>query len=259
MCADSGKAYFAEGISSRIVQYMLCANALRLATAQGLHRKPAPSWNLSQDEQCLRDRIFWALYCLDKDISCRSGRPSVGNTSLILRVDLTRFQTIDDDEVNCLVPSYRPVGSLVNVVYFQVMIRLSQLSSLALKKLSNARAFRQTPQEWVTAVTDLDAKVSELQHCVQNTFGFSLPIDLSRVPNALNLEQSLSLQFLYHALVWDIHSVFAHPWSRGIQNLDRHSGFQIQARKSSAIMAATSRTAILDCRFIYLNAHCTLP
>ena len=79
--ANNSQAYFSEGICCPIIQYMLCSNAIRLAYAQGLHRQAPLSWNLSEEEKYRRTCIFWALYCLDKDIACRSGRPSVGNPS----------------------------------------------------------------------------------------------------------------------------------------------------------------------------------
>ena len=77
VAADKMQAYFAEALSCRMLQYMLVANAYRLACGQGLQTQPAPSWNLSQEDKSLRQCVFWAIYGLDKQIACRSGRPSV--------------------------------------------------------------------------------------------------------------------------------------------------------------------------------------
>ncbi|CAI7612364.1 unnamed protein product [Penicillium glandicola] len=71
-------SFFAEGLGSPSLGYMLSSCATRLAQAKGLHRQPAQSWNLPQAEQQLRIRLFWTLYILEKHISHRSGRPSVG-------------------------------------------------------------------------------------------------------------------------------------------------------------------------------------
>ena len=72
-----GQAYFSDGLGSPCLEYMLCTNALGLACAKGLHRQAVSSWNLTAQESCHRNWLFWAIYCLEKHISCRSGRPSV--------------------------------------------------------------------------------------------------------------------------------------------------------------------------------------
>ncbi|KAJ9636115.1 hypothetical protein H2204_005387 [Knufia peltigerae] len=115
-------AYVIEGISCPILQYMLCANALRLAVTQGLHRHPIQSWNLPEHEVAMRNCTFWALYCLDKDLAWRAGRPS----------------TMDDDDITCEVPPS---------MYFQGLVRISRLSSIAYRKLASASALQSTPAE----------------------------------------------------------------------------------------------------------------
>ena len=59
------------------LQYMLCSNAMRLACSKGLHRQPARSWNILPREVDHRHWLFWSIYCLEKQICSRSGRPSV--------------------------------------------------------------------------------------------------------------------------------------------------------------------------------------
>lgn len=71
------QAYYCENIGSPCLEYMLCANALRLAVSKGLHRQSNSAANLSHEEQTQRNLVFWAAYCLEKHIVSQSGRPSV--------------------------------------------------------------------------------------------------------------------------------------------------------------------------------------
>ncbi|KAK1543785.1 hypothetical protein CPAR01_04418 [Colletotrichum paranaense] len=96
-------AVFAQGLSSpQRLEYTLSSVALRLAQSIGLNCSPPPEWSLSDVEKRERNRVFWAVYCLDKSIALRCGRPAV----------------ICDEEISCTFPRgidlARP-GSATNV------------------------------------------------------------------------------------------------------------------------------------------------
>jgi hypothetical protein len=71
------KTFFSEGLGNPALEYMLCTNAARVAQAKGLHRRPADTWNLSKHDELHFSWLFWAIYCCEKHIAHRSGRPSV--------------------------------------------------------------------------------------------------------------------------------------------------------------------------------------
>ncbi|KEF55737.1 uncharacterized protein A1O9_08487 [Exophiala aquamarina CBS 119918] len=235
-------AYFAEAVSCRMVQYILVATAYRLACGQGLHTRPSPSWKLPEGEKSLRQSVFWAIYCLDKQISCRSGRPSI----------------IDDEEINCNLPNPNGTDGSVSMRYIQAYIKISHLSSITRKMLSKAAGCRQAPQELVDNVLKLDVKLEDLRINLQNQCQIDLPMKLTELPAGLDMRQAISLQFLYYNLVWDIHTTLAHPWFRDIIGLERYSEFQSQIVNSCAIVAETSRAVILDCRLIQIDASCPM-
>lgn len=80
---------FAQGLSSpQRLEYTLSSIACRLAQSIGLNNHPQPGWNLSESEIRERNRVFWVIYCLDKTIALRCGRPSM----------------IQDDEISCCFP-----------------------------------------------------------------------------------------------------------------------------------------------------------
>jgi len=71
------QSFFAEGLGSPALEYMLCSNAVRLAQSKGLHRQPSASWKMRKSDILHRNWLWWAIYCCDKQIACRCGRPSV--------------------------------------------------------------------------------------------------------------------------------------------------------------------------------------
>ncbi|KAF4493699.1 fungal specific transcription factor domain containing [Fusarium agapanthi] len=80
---------FAQGLSSpQRQEYTLSSIASRLAQGLALSRNPSPEWDLTEEEKRERSRVFWVIYCLDKMIALRCGRPSV----------------LCDDEISCPFP-----------------------------------------------------------------------------------------------------------------------------------------------------------
>ncbi|KIW09874.1 hypothetical protein PV08_11975 [Exophiala spinifera] len=236
-------AYFAEAISCEMLQYILVANAYRLACGQGLHVQPAPSWNLTREEKSLRQSVFWAIYCLEKQIACRSGRPSM----------------IDDEEVNCPLPTLDRSDGSVNVRYIQACIRLNHLSSVVQRTLFKASKWRQASKELVHNVKMLQTKLEELRDDLRDLCSIELPLNMTNLPANLSLPQALSIQFLYYNLVWDTHTTLAHPWFRSVKGVEQHLDFKGQIAQSSSFVAETSRAAVLDFRFIHLDANSPMP
>ncbi|KAK1671466.1 fungal-specific transcription factor domain-containing protein [Colletotrichum godetiae] len=82
-------AVFAQGLSSpQRLEYTLSSVASQLAQSIRLNCTPPPEWNLSEVEKKERNRVFWAVYCLDKSIALRCGRPAV----------------LCDEEISCRFP-----------------------------------------------------------------------------------------------------------------------------------------------------------
>lgn len=80
---------FAQGISSpQRLEYTLSSAASRLAQSIALNHRPPRAWSLTESEQRERNRLFWSLYCLDKTIALRCGRPAI----------------IHDQDISCCFP-----------------------------------------------------------------------------------------------------------------------------------------------------------
>lgn len=156
---------------------------------------------------------------------------------------------MEDDDITCQVPPS---------IYFQALVRISRLSSIAYRKLASASALQSAPEEWVNNVVKMDNMLEELRHSLKDTLNLHFPLDLANIPTVLNSHEAVSLQFLFYTLTWDIHSALAHPWCRDIFNLDKSHEYRSQIDRSSKILAETSKTAILECRFVHCDANCSL-
>ncbi|KIW94675.1 uncharacterized protein Z519_04652 [Cladophialophora bantiana CBS 173.52] len=69
---------FAGGLGCPSPEYLLCANALRVAQAKGLHRQPARDWNMSENEAIYDDYITCHIpeYVLKQLLSVKGQRQS---------------------------------------------------------------------------------------------------------------------------------------------------------------------------------------
>ena len=75
------KTFFVEGIGSPQLEYTICSCAARLAQAQGLHKSVQCGYEIDAGASADQRRVFWQVYCLDKNISLRNGRPSVRDST----------------------------------------------------------------------------------------------------------------------------------------------------------------------------------
>ena len=70
-------AFFAEALGSPALEYMLMANATRLAQSKGLHLQVSQRSKMLPEEYQDRQWLWWCIYSYDKHLAYRSGRPSV--------------------------------------------------------------------------------------------------------------------------------------------------------------------------------------
>ncbi|KAH0828549.1 putative fungal specific transcription factor [Fonsecaea pedrosoi] len=236
------EAYFVDELGSPALEYMLCSNALRLACSKGLHRQAVASWGLTDQEACHRDWIFWAIYCLEKSIASRSGRPSI----------------TDDNDISCPIPVCGPTGSSVDVVYCNMLIRLSQLSSLVNKQLSSAQAFQLKPGETIKTVVALDQQLRALKDSMAYVFRVDAPINPATLPSSIKLNQALHLQFMYYNLLSEIHNALTYPWSQTMLRPQDNFEDRKQVEASRSIVAEAARALILATKWVHLDANCPI-
>ncbi|KAH0846011.1 putative fungal specific transcription factor [Fonsecaea pedrosoi] len=256
-------AYFTQNIACPCLEYVLCGIAVRLGIAKGLHRQAVASWNLTEYENSLRSCLFWAIYCLEKQIVCQSGRHSVGLTlskgCQSGTVMLTLSELIDDDDVSCQVPTSAPPDSSVNIEYCNTLIRLARLSSVVSKRLSTVQAFQQGGAALVRSVTELDEQLNMLKRTIDPVICRPSSPSPSHLPPGMTMQQVMYLRGALQSITLDIHTALTYPWSRSICGMTPDAALRDQLETSTQIVAETCRQAILATEHIRFDASTPVP
>ncbi|OAP64280.1 hypothetical protein AYL99_00252 [Fonsecaea erecta] len=234
-------AYFSEGIGELALQYTLCTDALRLACSKGFHRQPSPSWKIPPHEVEHRNWTFWSIYCLEKQLCSRSGRPSM----------------MDDDEIDCHVPQNALSGRPNDTLYCNTLVKMMQLSSTVRKQLASARALKQSTQQLVQAIRGLKNDLKELKSSVKQDICLDSAIDVARLPGGLTLRQAQSLQSHYFCLVLDINTPLTYPWLGIYAYLADTEEAASEMDASHGEVAQISRSAIMATRQINIHGSCS--
>ena len=233
------ETFYVEGLGSPALEYMLCSNAVRMAQSKGLHRQPSKSWGLPECEILHRTWLFWAIYCCDKQIAFRSGRPSA----------------IDDDNISCKVPTKLPTGSTADVEIFTAMVRHAQISSQISKRLMSVKAFQQSPTEFLASVSDLHAQLQQFRESLPTAWRPGTPIMPSDWPGSgARVTQMLYLHFAYYGSLIATNVLLTYPWISGRFGSESDPSFRGQANLSSLTVANAARNIILNTRAIEINA-----
>ncbi|OAQ65542.2 major facilitator superfamily protein [Pochonia chlamydosporia 170] len=200
---------YAELLGSPAVEYMLCAAAVRLAQSRGLHRQPSKAWNLPDDEVLHRNWTFWALYCYDKYLAMRCGRPSM----------------LDDEDISCEIPISIPAGSTLDISICTAYIRHAQICSQMMKRLLSPQSLNQSADDLLREIEEFETKLTERRLCLPDHLSLDADALLHltgphRVKANMSTEYSL-LHRAYHGSVIALHANFHYPWiSSGILNVD---------------------------------------
>ncbi|KAF4944057.1 hypothetical protein FGADI_12939 [Fusarium gaditjirri] len=136
-------AMFVEGLGSPCLEYMLLTSAARLAQSQGLHRHPPKGCNLSCAQITQRSLVFWSLYCYDKHISLRAGRPS----------------TIDDRNITCEIPRFPPSKGLEGI-FISKTIEHARLTLEITAWMARFRSKNIPLEDSIRQLRKLDARLS---------------------------------------------------------------------------------------------------
>jgi hypothetical protein len=148
-------------------------------------------------------------------------------------------------------------GQLNDTIYCNVLIELMRLCSATKKRLSSAKALRQTPAQLIETVRSLSQELDALKHSMQHIIVLDAPIELAQLPQGMTLRQVQSLQAHYFSLVLDINTPLAYPWSDVRESVEQDMAALVQIETSCNAVANISRAAILATRQIRVDASCT--
>ena len=236
---------------------MLSSTAVRLAQSKGLHRQPAKVWKLPEIDILQRNWLFWAIYCCEKAIVSRSGRPSVGSSApetCSSDSSLIKAQAIDEDEISCQVPTTTSPGSSVDVEFVTHAIKHARISSLISKRLVSVTAVQQSAVELIEIASDLSQRLQ--------AWCESLPVLLKPTTSKRLLKSSspkdainiIYIHYAYYGSLIAINTVFTYPWTAAIIGLDRHLIFQQQRPHYTERVAGAARNIILSMMYMDMDA-----
>ncbi|KIW98761.1 uncharacterized protein Z519_00424 [Cladophialophora bantiana CBS 173.52] len=230
--------FFSEGLGNPALEYMFCTSAARVAQAKGLHRRPAKAWNLAAHDELHYSWLVWAIYCCEKHIAHRSGRPSA----------------IDDDEISCQIPSESCPGSTLDVEAFMYLIQHSQISSQVSKRLMSVKAFQQPPNTLLETVAQLDHQLREWRDSLPAKLRPDDRLRSLQVPGDARYFPTILMHYAYYGSLMAIHTIFAYPWVYStIFGNDRGIVTQDQVIFSSNTVAEAARNIIIIARGLEIN------
>ncbi|KIV98021.1 hypothetical protein PV10_01714 [Exophiala mesophila] len=231
--------FYAESAANEGFEYMMCANAVRLAQAKGLHRQPSRSLNLPENEVLHLNWLFWAIFCLEKQIAFRSGRPSA----------------IDDDNVSCELPNHAPPGSTIDVPFFRHAVGMGKVATQLAHRLCSVTALRQSPLAFIEAANDIGQQIEVWRQSLGQDFqtpGKAINVKSLR-PNMKALHV-IYLQFMYYSAIQSAYAIFSFPWVASILGIEKSQTFQEEAAIKSLKVADAARNNILIAKAMDLDA-----
>lgn len=164
---------------------------------------------------------------------------------------------MDDDEISCQVPLSALNGRSSDTFYCHTLIKMMQLASTAKKRLSSARALRQTTEQLIKTVRKLRKDLADFKCSVQQRMCLDGALDASELPAGLTLREAQSLQAHYFCLVLDVNTPLTYPWSGISTYLADNAAAACQVEASRNEVAHASRSAILATRQVQIDCNCS--
>ncbi|MCJ1299227.1 hypothetical protein MMC08_002019 [Hypocenomyce scalaris] len=229
--------FYVEGLGGPALEYMLCANTARLAQAKGLHRQPSKSWKLPEIEIVQRNWLFWTIYCVEKLIAYRSGRPSA----------------IDDDDISCQVPNTVVPGSAMDLDVLTAYVQHAQLSSMISRRLLSVKSFQQSPSVLIQTVQELGQRLQHWRDSLPPVLQMNRIIKSAELPRNIQVLHVVKIRFLYCGSLMAIHTVFAYPWISALFGNAQTQAVRNQIAISSNAVAEGARSLILAVRSISVD------
>ncbi|CAH0058694.1 unnamed protein product [Clonostachys solani] len=230
---------FAQGLSSpQRLEYTLSSNAARLAQSVALNRHPPPDWGLSEEEQRDRNRVFWVIYCLDRTISLRCGRPAV----------------ISDDDISCCFPrgvlviqhgDLEPLGA-PDVDFFLCATKLARIAGKVSRKLYSASALYTSSSSLLPMMNNLLKELHAWLNLLPSSIRPGQPPNRMNKTFGLSREQIIVLHLSYYYLLCSIYRRFTPIFTQHSNNLQPLVNSQMHSSHIEAARSMVLLTKHLD-------------
>ncbi|KIW24253.1 uncharacterized protein PV07_09981 [Cladophialophora immunda] len=188
-------SFFAENIVTFRVEYILCSTAVRLAQALGLNHEQGQARRSHFSDSDRRIRIWWALYCYDKLISLRDGRPSC----------------IDDDDISCPLPTPRAGENIDKFNAFLFTILHAQLSSKIYRRILSAKAWCGSGDEQRQVIrAELERELYHWRDSLPPWLRPGVPAKSSTIPEGVHIDSVVYIHYAFYGSMIAIYNQY--PW-----------------------------------------------
>lgn len=159
---------------------------------------------------------------------------------------------MDDDSITCPLPDETGSGSGNQIVYFNLLIRLTQILSAVLKFLSRLETRGMDPDKLFRRVHHLNAQLRTWSESAPPACRLE-PLQKSSLPPGVSGDLVLYIRYTYYGVVIALNSCFTYPWLMERVNRDGDSRFQKQIDESTVLVAEMSRWIIKDTKHIDID------
>jgi hypothetical protein len=237
--------------------YDSMGNAVRLCYQIGLHNES--SWKSSEFDVIMRQRVFWSLFCLDRNISLVCGAPYLIRES-DFRVNLPK--RIDDRMLFPDKPIPEENEIMSAVTYQHIITQLGKLSSEVWDAMFGMSAQRPVSQELIAIMdTRIKLLISEIPSQLQ-----WMPENLQATTNSSLLPRYIIRQSLVFFLVSQISIGLYWPLVKIVQRanylrllLRQDEMVNLRHHRRTAEACVTIAESSVDAVYTYHMSHWKQP
>lgn len=235
---------FAQGMSSsQRLEYTLCSAAARLAHSLALNRHAPKQWHMSGREQLERQRLFWVIYCLDKSIALRSGRPPV----------------IHDEDISCSFPRDVRYGTAKQVQnegrppfdFFLSFVKFYRICSLVAQRLYSTLALCRQASDLRSVADEIMTRLEAWRESIPVEFRPGQPFSRLPVGSGFLRIQVLVLHFSYYYAVCAIHRRFTPMF---LQEDEENDVIEWSPRDSFITHIEAARSMVLLTKYVDIES-----
>lgn len=220
---------------------LLVANAIRLGHSIGLHRQESYHTDIPVAEIEQRKRVFWLCYILDKDISMRSGQPSVQHDDDI-DVELPNNSLSDGVGYVFLANGLRPMN------FLRLRIQLAVIQGTIYRELYSAKATKQSDAYRAAIVQELDERLRQWKN--STTIDFNPDYLIQKLQESFDTLHIVILYFTYFNCLTLIHRSSFQNMSWKTRAPNSIEPFNPRNISSKPVVIDTARSALKMMRLI---------
>lgn len=183
-----------------------------------------------------RNWLWWTIYCLEKQLAFRSGRPSL----------------IDDNHISTKVPTIAPPNSNIDVEAVSYLVKHAKISAQISNCIMTMKAFKAPITEVAKTAQEIHDQLLGLLGCLPPRLRVTCS-DKRRFALVLQDVGACYLHCAIHGSLMATHMIFFYPWMFARFGKNFESRFKEQIAISADCIAHSARQIIFVLRCVKTN------